>query len=334
MIEMIIYNQDANITNTPKATESGNGSVKTANKTKSVASTWKPFILNLTDVLNDMEQGQILTLQKSSPEEWIQFAPQGKSIRIECKSNFYREVHEQLTVDQVAALADIGWLSPTGSPEESTPSEDKFGSPNHFVDLLLPLKTKALSGLVVRTFTEVFSATHPEMLQYEAFEVTGDSLPLPDFGVKVAITCTDASQNPKLPQLLLDVLSELTGVRGWTFDDVGDVGPISFGNVKAFGRLVEQSPYIRFYCPVIHDIEENAAVLSKLNELNCIYGHAHFCLLNGAITCVSDVLVSPFHTSYVASGLANFLQVADELSGELIEGFSSQEIPAQQPLWH
>jgi hypothetical protein len=87
--------------------------------------------------------------------------------------------------------------------------------------------------------------------------------------------------------------------------------------------LVEGSPYVRFYAPIVDDLEESPELLRRLNELNCVHGHLHFCLLNNSVTCVSDVLVSPFQIGYVGVGLSNFLQIAEELGNELLVEFGS-----------
>lgn len=335
MIEMITYKQDENSAAKPTMKQSGGSTGAKTTKAKSVASTWKPFILNLTDVLNDMEQGQLLTLQKVSPLEWIQFAPQGKSIRIECKSNAYREAHEQLTVHQVAELADIGWLVPTGSPEESTPSKDKFGSPNHFVDLPLPLKPKALSGLVVRTFTEVFSTALPQDLVYEAYGDDKGSLSLPDLGLKPQMDLQDVDLNPKLAELLLSVAKEITNIPDLVLDCDGDIGPVGYKDIRAYLRLVEGSKYVRIYSPILMQIAESPALLTKLNDLNTINGFMHLCHMpNGCVMAVSDVLATPFISSYVATALGNFLQVTSDCAIEVIAEFGDDGSDVQPALWH
>ena len=299
-----------------------------------VSQAWKVFVKKLVAVLKSRDSGDIVSLQSKSNGEWIQIAVQKSNFRIECKSDHYREDKEVLTAEQIATLADIGWLAPTGTPEESTPAKDIDGSTNHFVDLPTPLTLRALSTLVVRTFAEVFDTAHPDFLEYEAYDSDGDSLFISELGLTPAIACTDASQNPKLPEQLLAAIGELTGVGGWSYDGQGDIGPIGFGSIKAYARVVEQSPYVRFYVPAVADVETTPQLLTKLNELNCVHGHMHMCLLNNCITAVSDVLVSPFNVNYVAAALGNFLQVADEFSIELQEEFGSSKAPTQQPLWH
>ncbi len=296
-----------------------------------VSVAWKPFCKKLIAVLKDLQEDQWLILQKKNSNEWIQFISEGSfGLRLETKSNAYREDDQQLSEEQVARLLEIGWHSPTNSPEASTPTRDPDGSPNHYSDFRLPLKAKAITALTIRTFTEVLAVSHPGMLQYEAFSRDGTSLLIPELGLIPVICSNDASENPKLSEQLLGAITELTGVGGWSFDDQGDIGPIGYGSIKAFARIVEESPYVRFYVPAVEDVEETPQLLSKLNTLNCVHGHMHMCLMNNCIMAVSDVLVSPFSINYVAAALGNFLQVADEFAIELVAEFgdaSSLETP-------
>ena len=322
------------ITNKTTSQNGDAGTTFSIRAPKKSAPAWASFINTLITVLGDLEQGQLLTLQVQSSREWVQFAPQGKTIRVECKSNHFRQDDEQLTVAQIVTLAAIGWKAPTGTPEAATPESDIDGSPNFFADLRVPLKVKDVTALVARTFAKVFAADHPSALVYEAFESDGDTLPLPQLGLKPLLVDADAPPNPKLPQKLLETIAEVTGIQDLCWDADGDAGPICIGTIEAFARVVEGGQYVRFYVPVTDAVEQTPELLTRMNELNCVYGHVHVCHLNGAIAVVSDVLVNPFNVNYVASGLGYFLQVADTFSIELLEEFGTKSTSTQQRLWH
>jgi hypothetical protein len=291
--------------------------------------TWASFIKKLAAVLKERDVGDLLTLQAKATGEWIQFCTEKSSFRVEVKSNYFREDDDQLSFKQVIDLAAIGWSAPTGNPEQSTPSSDIAGSPNFYVDVRVPLKIKTLEALIARTFSEVFGVSAPDALEYEAYDAQGDSLFLPALGLKPVINCQDSNLNPKLPKLVIDVVSELTGITTWEFDDSGDVGPVKFGNISSFIRLVEDRPYLRIYTPILNDVEQTPALLARLNELNCWNGHMHLCHLNDCITAVADLLVSPFVTSHVANSIGNYLQIADEFATELVAEFSELESTEQ-----
>ncbi len=173
---------------------------------------WANFLTKLVEVLKERETGDLFTLQAKESGEWIQFATESRSFRIEVKSNFYRDDDDQLSVEQVIGLADIGWSAPTGNPEQSTPENDLYGSPNYFVDVKAPLKLKVLETLIARTFVEVFGVSEPDALSYQGFDCEGNSLSCPSLGIKPYVYEAESSPNPKFPQLFLNVLKETTGI--------------------------------------------------------------------------------------------------------------------------
>jgi hypothetical protein len=295
-----------------------------------ITDAWALFLERLEPTLKGLHPGQWVILQKKdSASDWIQFAHQGKAgFRVESKSNFYRNVDDQLTPEQVAGLVQLGWLSPTGSDEESTPENDPEGSPNFYVDLSVKLSLKDLDALVSRTFINIFGVSGPDQLLYEAYEVDGSALLLPALGLK-AVT-TDADQNASLAQSLLDVIREITGTPELSWDADGDIGPICFGDIRTFVRIVEGGTYIRFYSPLLNGAYETLALLSKLNELNTVQGFMHLCLKEDCVMSVADIAASPLVTEHIKQVLANFMQVSDEFATELVAEFVDEEESKQQ----
>jgi hypothetical protein len=302
---------------------------------KSTSATWSAFSERLIAALQSLEAGQWLIIQKQGEPDWVQYAAEGNyKYRAETKSNHYRELDQELSLEQQESLCRIGWREPTGSGAISTPANDPHGSPNYWLDLTLPVNASKLVSVTITTFTDVFGVSEPEGLLYEAFFSNGDSLSLPQLGLKPLITTRDNSRNPQLRAQLLGIIKELTGIGTFAYDADDDIGPINFGRITAFARLVEDEPYVRFYCPILDDAEQNPALLERLNELNCVYGHLHFCLLNGCVMGVSDVLIAPFLTSYVAHGLGNFLQICEEFGSELREEFDCYTPSNQRLVTH
>jgi hypothetical protein len=300
-----------------------------------VSETWAVFVKKLAAVLKERDVGDLLTLQDKDSGEWIQFATEKSSFRIEVKSNHFREDDAQLSVEQVIGLSAIGWSAPTGNPEQSTPSLDINGSPNFFVDVRSPIKLKTLETLIARTFIEVFRVSTPDALVYESYDCEGNSLSLTTLGIRPVIYFQDSNLNPKLPQLVLNVVREITSIKTLDWDHEGDIGGITLGGIAAYIRLVEDRPYLRIYTPILMDAHGSPELLEKLNELNTINGFLHVCLMpNNCVMAVSDLLVSPFITSHVANALGNYLQTADEYATELESAFGANAVQSQQQLWH
>jgi len=178
-----------------------------------------------------------------------------------------------------------------------------------------------VKNLVIMTFTEILEVSHPGMLEYEAFAADGASLSLPGLGLKPAVA--DAETGPQLQDRLLSIVREFTGKVEVQADEQGDIGPIDFGTISAFARVVEGNQYIRLYCPILQDIEVSSTLLTRLNELNCINGYMHVCHLNDCITAVSDLPAIPLQMNHVTVGLCNFLELADEFASELVSEFGN-----------
>jgi len=324
----------------PKGSESAS-STKRKNAGKkpdietSTSPAWSAFSDRLVSALQSLESGQWLIIQKQGTPDWVQFVAEGNGkYRAETKSNFYRELDQELTLEQQECLSRIGWKQPTGTGSESTPEGDPHGSPNYFLDLSLPRHANKLVNVTVATFVDVLGVVEPDGLVYEAFYPNGDSLSLPQLGLKPLINEQDNSKNPQLRLQLLGMVKELTGIDTFAYDDDGDLGPINFGCVSAFARLVEDQPYLRLYSPVLDDVDQSPELLSRINELNCTHGFLHLCILNDCVTIVSDILIEPFLVGYVAHGMGNFLQLADQFASELREEFGCYTPSSQRLLTH
>lgn len=283
------------------------------------------FSERLISTLQNLEAGQWLVLQKAnSQSEWIQFVCQGKAgFRLETKSNWFRGDDEQLSTEQTDGLLLRGWLPPTGSDQESDPISDPHGSPNFFVQLPVKLSQKKLSSLVAQTFIDVLAVNEPDGLMYEAFESSGTPLYIADLGLKSAANSTD--ENPELCKAVLALVKEITSIPDLCWDADSDIGPIGFGGIRTYVRIVEGGRYLRFYSPLMNGAYETLALLSKLNELNTVAGFMHLCLNGDCVMSVADVPASPLTTAHIAQVLANFMQVSDEFATELVAEFTDLE---------
>jgi len=211
----------------------------------------------------------------------------------------------------------LGLQLPTRIPEDSDPQNDPDGSPNFYCEFPTPVDFDALAALAVNVLN-IIAVPHAGYLQYDAFSnVDGNSLSFPALGLRREIHSEDSDTNPNLPQLLLDTISELTGVDTWAFDNDGEIGGVHFCSVTAYVKILSDTPWIRIYAPLIENVMESPVLLTRLNELNVEYGFMHLFHQNGTIFALSDIPVSPFNVSIVAHGLGNFFQIADEINGVL-----------------
>lgn len=294
---------------------------------KILSSAWPAFEEKLAKVLQEMQEDEYLIISKKGEHSFVQFAAQGAAFgcRIETLSNFYRAENNQLSEAQITALLNMGWNPPTNDPESSTSENDPDGSPNYFLEFPVPLDVGGLTGLTVRTLTEILSVGHPAQLEYSAFDSDGNSILMPELGLKLRIDTGIPA--PDLRERLLQTVIALTGIDTWEYDpEDGDLGGIRLGNVVAFVRLDNENPYIHIHARLLRDVEETHALLVRVNDLNSLIGHMHLFVKDNSVIAFSDILVSPFVSSIVAHGLGNFCQTANKLYAKLSAEFGEDAI--------
>ena len=109
----------------------------------SVSVPWLAFEKRLAEAIGALKEDQYLVLSKKRGWGYVQFAAQGfYGIRGECVSNHYLDAAHALTRAQIDALGALGWLAPTGTPEEVRANEKKGGSPNHHRDFEGPFAVR------------------------------------------------------------------------------------------------------------------------------------------------------------------------------------------------
>jgi hypothetical protein len=288
-----------------------------------VSVAWPPFEKALASGLAQLEEDQYLVISAKRGDRFVQFAGQGSfGMRAETVSNGFLPKAEQLSDEQIAALVALGWSSPTGTPETSTPETAPDGSPNFFVDFAQPVRHQAIAKLAVRTLTEVLCVPHPGFLHYEAF---GDDGPvdLPVLGLKVRKAVTPVDDVVSLQQKLLAALREATGVEALEFDGDGDI-PVRLGSAISFTRVIEEPPMIRITSPIVSEIEEDLALLAKLNEFNANSDVVRYVHRNCTLYAVADLLARPFVAAHVIRAFRDFMAVADGFDEVIRTAFGGQ----------
>jgi hypothetical protein len=265
-------------------------------------------------------------IYKKDSNIFIQFVAQGEwGIRMETISNYYRDDQNQLTKAQMDKLNNIGWNTPTNNPDQSTPKNDPDGSPNYFIDYDVPADYEAIAQITIKTFVDVLGISHPGMLEYEAFDRQGNSIPIPKLKLMRRIELTEDAARNVLEQQLLETVKELTDLNDLCYDEDGEICGIAYGSATVAIGLLEERPYCYIRCPVLTDTESTFALLSRINELNCENGHMHLVLENNCVKAISEVLVAPFVSSHIAHAIGNFCQIADEFVEKLQAEFGDAE---------
>lgn len=297
-----------------------------------VSVAWPPFEKTLAAVIEGLVEDQYLILLVKQSNRYIQFAAQGAfGIRVETTSNHYLSKQEKLDERQIAALSEAGWQVPTGKPNESTPENDPDGSPNFYAEFAAPVSLEAVARLTVRTFAEILRVPHPGFLQYEAFEdVEGEwtALALPGLGLKQAKPKQPGDNLASLAEALLTTLKIETGIGKLDFDCDGDIG-IRYGSAAVFVRLISDPPRIRFYSPILRNVEETPVIYSKLNDFNASATLIRFYYQNGLIYGAADIAAVPYVDKHVIQTFVHFCEMVDGMDSLLQAEFGGGTVFAE-----
>ena len=130
----------------------------------------------------------------------------------------------------------------------------------------MPLDLGGLTGLTIRTLTEVLKVSHPAQLEYSSFDSEVDSILLLELGLKLRMD--SGIPAPDLRDRLLERLIELHGFNDLAYDKDGDAGGIRFKNAVVFVRVDEDQPCIHIHSCLIDHVEESPELLARVNQLN------------------------------------------------------------------
>lgn len=277
-----------------------------------LSAAWPAFEQKLARVLATLEEDQYLILNVKHSNRYVQFAAQGAfGLRAETTSNGFLAKTEVLESRQIEALLALGWQPPTGQAAESTRENAPDGSPNFFCDFPAPLDAAAVARLAVQTLAEILRVPHPRFLEYEAFGDQGQfDLPLLDLKQR---SNQDGKSNPEpLQSRLLETLRQATSITDLEYDDDGDIG-IRYGSAVIFATIVGDSALVRYYTPLLKDVEESVALLARLNDINARLALAKLVYQNGLIFIVLDLPAQPFQPDPVVRGFRQICAVADGL---------------------
>jgi hypothetical protein len=289
-----------------------------------VSVAWPPFAQKLAATLEKLQEDQYLILSVKRSNRFVQFAVQGSfGIRVETTSNSYLSKEEQLNEQQLAALIEIGWHAPTGTPTNSTPERDPDGSPNFHIEFPAPVSCEAVANLAVRTFTEILRLPHPGNLEYEAFDEDTGKIALPVLGLRLAVRTPQTNDQEDLATAVLATLKEVTGISDLEYDNDGDIG-LRKGSALVFVRLIDEPPCVRIYSLLVRDVEESPDILVRLNDINANQPLMRFVYRNGTIFAITDVAAEPFVSAHVAQAFEHFCAIADGMDNLLQAEFGGR----------
>ena len=282
---------------------------------------WPPFTGNLARALSQLQEDQFLIIPVKYSRRFVQFAAQGAfGMRTETTSNSYLTKQDRLDHEQIARLVQFGWKNPTGSPSEATPEKDPDGSPNFFCEFKNPINFETVAALAVRTFTEIFRVPHPGWLEYQAFAKKKGAVALPELSLRIAVQAPRPKSTSGRRGRLLEAISAATGISDLYFDTDGDIA-IHYGSAITFAHLVDNMTYVRFYSPILREVEASPALFARLNDMNVNEGLIRFVFRNGTIYGEAGTDAVPFVKQRVIAVFERFCAVVDGIDSLLQEEF-------------
>lgn len=248
-----------------------------ASSVPSLCRDWKLFADGLAAALATLREDQNLILAAEHRQRFVQFAGSGSSgLRAEAVSNAYLAETDQLTGDQIAALTATGWSSPTHAHDASQAEKDPAGSPNFFADFDAPVPFDEVADLAVRTLAQIFEVSHPDQIEYDAFDTKGNQIPLPRLCRRRAQwPGSDAEAECSFARELLAAIREITDLRDLEFDSDGDIC-LHWRSQVVFVRRLAETPFVRIWSPLMRGVDETPELLTRINSLNACAGLVRF----------------------------------------------------------
>ena len=218
---------------------------------------------------------------------------------------------DQLTGDQVAALTAAGWRSPTHAHVASKADKDPAGSPNFFADFDAPVLFDEAADLAVRTLVQVFVVSHPDLLEYDAFDTKGSQISFPGLGRRRAQRPGLAAESDvSFAKEPLAAIREITGFGDLEFDNDGDIC-LPRGSQVVFVRRLGATPFVRIWSPLVRGVDKTTDLLVQLNSLNASAGLVRFSVYDGAVFAEADMAAEPIVAKHVDLALRRFCGATD-----------------------
>jgi hypothetical protein len=266
---------------------------------------WHDFAGALRNTMEHMPEDQYLILQCKGSKRFVQIATQHRNIRVEASSNHFLSGRDALSAKDIKALRRLGWLAPTGTPEQATPERDPNGSCNYFLEQQWPVDFAQLATLLVKTLSVVMGVPHDGYIAYSAFGVNGEGdVSYPDLGIKREVTDPNLRMD-ELAERLLSVLQEASGCATLSFDEDGDVA-LDMAGQRCFVSLVGRPPVVRFLMPLLAGISSSKKLLEQLNQLNLSDPSVCHVWSSDAVFAVQDIPAWPLQAQHVAASLDLF----------------------------
>jgi len=107
------------------------------------------------------------------------------------------------------------------------------------------------------------------------------------------------------------------------FDSEGDI-PIRRNDVMLFVRVLDEPSSVLVFSPMIVGIDESAALLERINDLNANVHFVRFCLTHGGVVADIELFAEPFDPALVTAACRTLTQTAEVVGPDLQEEYGGR----------
>ena len=286
---------------------------------------WAAFRRRLADHLSAMTDDDILVVETErgvagpgsadlgGAEPYVQFLGYGDGwVRAEVSSNAWLRPGRLLDDASVAVLLALGWTAPGDEDDDNFSVDASTGDADR------------LAVMAVAALRDVFGVPHPAFLQADGLEVPAGTQRYVEHPADPAVLAaaddvlaTRPDGRDELVALVDDALAPVFG-HAPHHDDDGDI-PVTAGSATVFVRVRDDMPVVEIFCRVVHGIEDHAAALFEVNELNNEHRLISFAVVADSVMAEIQVPALPFAPAHLRDMLEVMCGSVDRLAPVLAQ---------------
>ncbi len=281
---------------------------------RSTARSWAEFQSRLAEVISMIDESADLTIGTAAvnPEgvPFVRFSsPATHVIRAEAASNATLNSDFQLRPEQLTAMEELGWLSP---------SADAGGSADFAVERPQD-DAEQLAALAVAALRDVYGVQHPVFLAPDQLGEVLQTAPPTEAPAPILdaddVTAVVPSGRSHLNAL---VDAELRAIFGHApLRDTDDDVAIRVGSAMLFLRTTPDAQEIVLFAPVVHDVAGRSRATEVLNDLNIEARWVKFQLVRDRVFVITSVQARPFVPAHLHQAVRIMAETADSVDDEL-----------------
>lgn len=236
----------------------------------------------------------------------------GALVHAEAVSNRFLARQFRLDKPRRRALRALGWQRPSGDVD------------NYWWGADLPGCAEDVADLLVATLREVYGVPAPAFLVVGGFAPNGPlAREVRPFGLakvqpqprEVDLTVAIATSPDELRDLVAGAVSEVTDIEV-RFDADGDI-PVPAGDTVIYVRVEEDSPSVRLFAPLLHEVKWTPRVGHTLNDVNQHLRYAKVTHESGYLVVNAHLPCLPFVPEQLRQALTGMSGMVDGLGSML-----------------